>query len=53
MLLTLNEWSIAKTRVEEEIAVKIERKTTVSDPSRIAVMMENNKCKIHKIYLNQ
>ncbi len=36
--LTLNEWSTAKQRVNEEVTSKFERAILASDPSKLAVM---------------
>lgn len=38
-LLILNEWSTAKSRVDEEISMRIERGFIASDPSKLAVMI--------------
>lgn len=40
-MLMINEWSTAKSRVDEEISMRIERNLIVSDPTKIAIMMQD------------
>eukprot|EP00347_Sterkiella_histriomuscorum_P014074 403362261 len=50
----LNEWSVAKQRMCEEITSKQERFKYTSDPSKVAVMIDKErKVMIEKIYKNQ
>ena len=38
LLVTLNQWSAAKSRLTEEISTKIERSSFASNPCKLAVM---------------
>ena len=37
LLVALKEWSIAKGRIDEELANKYERNNLVSNPNRLAI----------------
>lgn len=53
LLVTLNQWSSAKSRLSEEISTKIERSSFASNPSKLAVMSQTNKALLEKIYRNE
>jgi hypothetical protein len=47
VMKNLNDWTLAKSRIDEELANKYERVVLASDPTKIAVMSRSGNFRQH------